>query len=302
MSRTEARIKCSIWDDPDYLALSLPSKLAYQFLLQQSDINLLGVVPYRPVRWERRLGMTIKGLEAALAELASARFILLDVLEGELAVRTFMRHDHVLGSPLVEKGARSRLQEVNSPSIRAFIACQLSDEVRTEWGLDTPSEGGCDRVSDTGLEVGGRRKEVRGKGLEADVTTSRAKTSDPIADLFAVYQERHPKAVLTSDRRRRLAPYLKSHGEHMCEAAIRGIVYSPFHMGDNDQGKSYDDWEVIFKNAKNLEAFAGYWTDPSTRPKGKMSASEEWGERVSRQFEEAREALARERGELGAEG
>lgn len=52
-------------------------------------------------------------------------------------------------------------------------------------------------------------------------------------------------------------------------AAVRGIVYSPHHMGDNDTGTKYDSLELIFRDAKHAELFAGYELEPETRPTGK---------------------------------
>ena len=92
--------------------------------------------------------------------------------------------------------------------------------------------------------------------------------SDDVVSVFEAFRERHPRAVLTDDRRKLIARFVKGHGAAVCIAATKGIVYSPHHMGDNDRGEKYDSLEVIFKNARNVELFSGYELDPSTRPTG----------------------------------
>jgi len=92
--------------------------------------------------------------------------------------------------------------------------------------------------------------------------------SDDVISVFEAFQERHPRAVLTDDRRKLIARFVKGHGAAVCIAATKGIVYSPHHMGDNDRGEKYDSLEAIFKNARNVELFSGYELDPGTRPTG----------------------------------
>lgn len=92
--------------------------------------------------------------------------------------------------------------------------------------------------------------------------------SPEVEVVFAAFREMHPRSVLTAERRKRILPYLKDNGVEICVAACRGIRYSPFHMGDNDRGEPYTQIEHIFKNQGNVEKFAEYELDPSTRPRG----------------------------------
>lgn len=277
MSRTEARVKCSIWTDPDFLALSRDAKLAYHLLLEQDDLSLCGVAPLREVRWGHCLGLAPAKVRAVLGELEAAQFVVVDSEEQELWVRTSIRHDHIEGSKLLG-GAQRSFGSVRSQKIRSAF-CREYPDLAEAWHIPY-SETAEYPIPENDVSRGDRRLEIGDRRLEINVTTSRARTVEvgveiiqpPEVRLFEVYRERHPKAILTADRKRRVATFIKSHGAAACEAAIRGIVYSPFHMGENEQGKVYDDWEVIFKSAKNLETFAAYWEDPSKRPMGRSVA------------------------------
>jgi len=76
---------------------------------------------------------------------------------------------------------------------------------------------------------------------------------------WALYmaEGRHRGALFTRDRRSRYAARRREgHSAEDCLAAVRGIRHSAWHCGENPSHKPYDDWEVIFKNARNVESFA----------------------------------------------
>ena len=49
--------------------------------------------------------------------------------------------------------------------------------------------------------------------------------------------------------------------EQMHDAFI-GCARSSFHAGFNEQGKKYDDLELILRNEKNIDRFIAYSTQP----------------------------------------
>lgn len=51
------------------------------------------------------------------------------------------------------------------------------------------------------------------------------------------------------------------YGVETCVNAVVGCSYSDWHMGQNPQGKKYNDIELIFRNAQNIERFAGMGSD-----------------------------------------
>lgn len=62
-------------------------------------------------------------------------------------------------------------------------------------------------------------------------------------------------------------------------AAVQGWVHSPHHRGENDRGTVYDSLDVCLsveggRRAANLDVFAAYHRDPSTRPGPAMTERE----------------------------
>lgn len=87
------------------------------------------------------------------------------------------------------------------------------------------------------------------------------KKSDDVGLIFGYWQTalNHPSSKLTNDRRGKLKARIKEGYslEQIC-SAIDGCKNSPYHMGDNDQGKVYDDIELICRTGSQLEKFIGY--------------------------------------------
>lgn len=65
------------------------------------------------------------------------------------------------------------------------------------------------------------------------------------------------RTKLTVQRRRKIEARLKE-GYTVAElsAAVRGVVRSPFHMGDNDGKVRYDDLTVVLRDGGQVEKFA----------------------------------------------
>ena len=163
MSRTEARIKCAIWSDRAFSELPDQPRLLYLFLLTQPDLALCGVIPYRAARWGAALGWTAEATEDAVGLLAGARFVVADVRQGELLIRSFMRHDGVLTSPLALRGAGRAMATVISTAINQAV-WEEYPETCVEWGLERVSE----RDQEGGVEFGGSRRTEDGSRTTQD--------------------------------------------------------------------------------------------------------------------------------------
>jgi hypothetical protein len=127
VARTEARILVSIWNDPDFRALTPSAQWAYMFLLSQQDLAHTGVIPLRVRRWAQAAdGMTIEAIREALRLLESARFIVADRDTEELLVRSFIRRDKVFKQPQVFRAAADALPLVTSHILRSALADELA--------------------------------------------------------------------------------------------------------------------------------------------------------------------------------
>lgn len=64
-----------------------------------------------------------------------------------------------------------------------------------------------------------------------------------------------PGAKLSPKRKARIEWALKEYGDDRARKAIIGCASSAFHMGENEQGKKFDDLELIFRNSEKFESF-----------------------------------------------
>jgi hypothetical protein len=127
MARDHARIKTSIWRDPDFRDLTMGSQWLYITILSQEKLSRAGVIDYRP----GRIAALAKGhpasrVEADTLTLQRGRFILVDKQTEELFVRSYIRHDGVLDRVNMGKSVARALAEVVSFKIRSAAIDELS--------------------------------------------------------------------------------------------------------------------------------------------------------------------------------
>lgn len=147
MARSEGRIRSVIWTDEDFLALDAQAQRLYLFLLSQPDLSHAGLVPLRVRRWAKKVGGgTPDAITAALEQLVTARFVLVDEDTEEVLVRTFVRNDGVYRQPKVMLRLREDAREIESPVLRAAFAAEID-----RWPLhelsDEPGGPNRDRPS-----------------------------------------------------------------------------------------------------------------------------------------------------------
>lgn len=126
MARTHGRLLCSIWNDPDWVALDFGPQWLYELLLSQGALNHAGVTGLTPRRWARcARDVTVCEVEKFMAALAEAQFVVVDEETEELLIRAFVRRDGVADQPNVLKAALSDARQVVSPRLRAVLAAEL---------------------------------------------------------------------------------------------------------------------------------------------------------------------------------
>lgn len=83
--------------------------------------------------------------------------------------------------------------------------------------------------------------------------------SKEIGEIFAYWQaiRNHPKTILDKKRKKAIRARLEEgHSTERIKAAIRGISFSAFHMGKNDNQTVYDDIELICREGSQVDKFA----------------------------------------------
>jgi len=76
------------------------------------------------------------------------------------------------------------------------------------------------------------------------------------------------RVKLTEEREERISWAVATYGADACVEAIEGCKLSPFHQGDNDRRRKYDDVELILRDAAKIERFRDIAREHRSRPKG----------------------------------
>lgn len=134
MPRREfARIGTDMPDERSIRALDVEPQWLYDRLLLRDDMSRCGVVPLRPPLWsELAANATEPRIRRWIKALVEGRQVVVDERYQELFVRTYVRHDGLLGQPNVVANMCSDFYLVASEEIRlAFLR-----EFRRIWHLD----------------------------------------------------------------------------------------------------------------------------------------------------------------------
>lgn len=109
-----------------------------------------------------------------------------------------------------------------------------------------------------------RKKKIQVQDLKTDTTPNSLKQNiveRGSTALFSVFEHwksrlKHPEAKLTPKRKARVRARLdEGYTVEQITQAIDGCASSPFHQGANDNGKVYDDLELICRSGEKLEQF-----------------------------------------------
>lgn len=138
MARDHARIQVALWSDPDFRALSCEAQRMYLVILSQPRLSYCGSLDYLPSRLAvLAADETPDDVEQAVKALESHRYVVVDRDTHELLVRTFVRHDGLLGSPNVTKAMLKDRAALLSEPLRHV----LDDELRRAYRNDPRAAG-----------------------------------------------------------------------------------------------------------------------------------------------------------------
>ena len=131
MARDHARLRLDIWSDPDWRDLPMQSQWLYTYLLSSPGLSYAGVADWRP----RRIARFTKEGRAEDVELAAyyledpsddrAPFLIIDRDSEEALIRTFIRHDGIMGVPNVAIACVKAWQDTASETLRQVIAWEV---------------------------------------------------------------------------------------------------------------------------------------------------------------------------------
>ena len=99
------------------------------------------------------------------------------------------------------------------------------------------------------------------KNVKDKPNTCVAGNSSATREVFNYWIEKlgHTKSKFSRDRKGKISARLKEgFSVDELKRAIDGCATSSYHMGDNDNGKVYDNINLIFRNAEKVESFTQY--------------------------------------------
>lgn len=127
MARDHARVRVSIWDDPDFLGLKTGEQHLYLALMSNRGLSRCGVIDYIPSRFEHLASdLNVSKFRASVKGLTAGRFLVLDENTQELLVRSYVRHDGVLDRLNMGKATGTAFEAVVSHPIRDAIGNELA--------------------------------------------------------------------------------------------------------------------------------------------------------------------------------
>lgn len=104
----------------------------------------------------------------------------------------------------------------------------------------------------TKYELVDSNKEITSK----DKTLVEQKPDDGV-EIFKYWQAimNHPRSAYTVQRKKLVNGWLKYYSQEDCRKAILGCSITPHNMGDNKEGRVYDSFELIFRDAKHIDDY-----------------------------------------------
>ena len=131
MARDHARLRLDIWSDPQWRALPMPSQWLYTYLLSSPKLTYAGVADWRPKRIAKfTKDGRFEDVEVAAHYLETAHddhapFVIIDRDSEEALIRTFIRHDGIMGVPNVAIACVKAWQDTASEVLRQVVAWEI---------------------------------------------------------------------------------------------------------------------------------------------------------------------------------
>lgn len=80
-----------------------------------------------------------------------------------------------------------------------------------------------------------------------------------------MWSGRGRKPRLTDERAKLITVAVNQYGASTVKQAVRGCSLSPWHMGQNPSGASYNSIELILRDAEHIERFASLSSEEDTK-------------------------------------
>lgn len=270
MARAEARIAVSIWSDQDFLALSPTAQRLFLFLTSQSDLAYDGVLALRIRRWSKAAaGLSVEQILADLAELSTARFVVVDEDTEELLIRSFIRRDEVYRQPNVLRSAARHLDSVSSSAIRSAVATEL---IRIQSSAEDIPKGSMDVLAELIESIGEPLSEPQPEPFADPLHTTSAVSPGEGGVVTAVSRDA-PSSLLPNPD----SPLRAAAARRTREGAPKRGTRIPDDFAITDEMKTW-----FAENCRNVdgpretEKFRNYWQAKSGKDATKIDWPATW--------------------------
>ncbi|MFJ4703186.1 HNH endonuclease [Streptomyces sp. NPDC088768] len=126
MARGHGRILTTIWEDPDFLALSEAAQRLYFFLISQPNLSHAGLLPLTARRWASTArALTEDLVRERLAVLEAAGFVAVDPDDEEVFIVDHFTHHGTGLNPRLAAAAYDAITVSASPRLRSLASMQL---------------------------------------------------------------------------------------------------------------------------------------------------------------------------------
>lgn len=137
MARKFAQILVTIWNDDDFLDLTVHEQWLYIHLTTHADLSYSGAMDWRPKRIVAKAsGLTIADVELAAAVLRAKHYIVVDEDTEEVLVRSFMRNDGMLKQTNMGAAVAKAYASIGSRTITGVVVHELQrlQQENPLWG------------------------------------------------------------------------------------------------------------------------------------------------------------------------
>lgn len=149
--RSYSRFTLATWSKPEWRLLTFGAQRLYMLLLSQPTLSAAGCLPRQTRKWAALASdTTVDEIEAALAELAEHRYVLVDDDTEEVLIRTFIKHDGWVKNGRRAKAVESAIARIESPTLRGVTEQAYAEELPKDQGEDTDEEASEGTGDETG--------------------------------------------------------------------------------------------------------------------------------------------------------
>lgn len=301
----DRKIKTEFWEDIKMQSLPDSARLLYMAIWNFSDDKgrsqgdaadwrsriwkrprpVLSVVPDAKAKWGFRVEATVTEMTIAEVEFCldylerEGRIIRYEVSGQEFLCAPFMIFHQWINKPSpsrLPKPPKGKVEAIllDKPDYGAKAVKEVMDDKPWHSKDRAVGKGSTETEAEAGKEEKPKPKKASGRVKEdtSAPENGNAIAKRVLAEWIKVTDRDAGKVLLNTKRREKIYARLnEGYDEADLRDAVRGIVLSEFHMGDNDRGKIYDDLFTILRDGGQVEKFRDLYRNSEAGKAGELA-------------------------------